>query len=80
MIHLHKIMKAEAELDKAHIQSLLWNYEELSPLITNVDASYTRLLRSLDVVVRNYDTSLISMLRDAKEKNKVRLELDAYFD
>lgn len=74
------MMKAQVELDKAPIQILIWNYEELLPLISNVDDSYTWLFRSLDVVVRKYDTPSIGMLTDAKENNQVRMELDVYFD
>jgi len=76
-LHLHK---PHVELDKARIQSLIQNYEQLSPLITSVEASYAWFFRSLDVPVRKYDTLLIGALIEAKEKNQVRLELDAYFD
>jgi len=73
-------MKLLVELDKSRIRSLIQNYEELSPLITSVEASYSRLFRSLDVTVRKYGTSSIGMLTEAKENNQVRLELDTYFD
>lgn len=78
-LHLHKMMKPQVELEKPCIQSLIWNYEELLPLVTSVEASYAWLYMSLDVMVRNYGTLLIGMLSEAKEKNQVRLELDAYF-
>lgn len=79
-LHLQKMMKPQVALDKACIQSLIQNYEELSPLITNVEASYACLFRSLDVVVRKYGAPLIRTLTKVKEKNQVRLDLNIYFD
>lgn len=79
-LHLQKLMKLQVELDKARIWSLIQNYEELPPLITNVEVSYARLFKSLDVRVRKYGTPSIGTLIEAKEKNQIRLELDAYFD
>ena len=79
-IHLHKMMKPQLELDKAHIRSLIPKYEELPLLITIVESSYARLFRSFDVMVRKYGTLAIGKLTEAKEKNQVRLKLDAYFD
>jgi len=58
---------------------MIQNYKELPPLISNVEASYTWLFRSLDIVVRKYGTPSFGMLTEAKEKNQVKLELDAYF-
>lgn len=78
-LHLHKMMKPHVELDKACIQIQIWNYEELPPLITSIEASYARLQRSLDVMVRMYGTPSIGMFTEAKEKNQVRLELNTYF-
>jgi len=48
--------------------------------ITSIEASYARLYKDLDVMVRKYGTPSIGMLTEAKEKNQVKLELDAYFD
>lgn len=55
LLHLHKIMKPQIDLDRESFSSIIQNYEELPPLIPNVEALYTQLFRSLDVVARNYD-------------------------
>lgn len=78
--HLHKMMNLKVELDKACIRSQIQNYEELSPLITSIEALYAQLYKSLDVVVRKYGTPSIGRLTEAKEKNQFSLQFDAYFD
>jgi len=70
-LHLHKMMKLEVDLEKSCILSLIQNYEEIMPLITNVEAPYARLYRSLYVVVRKYGTLSIKTLTKAKEKKQV---------
>lgn len=42
-LRLHKMMKLKVELEKSCIWSLIQNYEEIMPLITNVEASYAQL-------------------------------------
>ncbi len=44
-------MKPQVDLDKAWIQMFIQNYEHLPPLITNIEASYAQLFRSLDGIV-----------------------------
>lgn len=76
LLHLHKIMKPQVELEKEHIWCQIYNYEEIPPPITSIEASYTWLYKSLDVVMRKYGILSIGRLTEAKDKNKVRLELN----
>ena len=55
-------MKPKAELDKAHIQILIQNYEQLPPLIISIEASHAWLIRSLDVIVRMHKIPSIGIL------------------
>jgi len=73
-------MKLQAELDKAQIHMLIQNYEQLPPLITNIEASYSWLFKSLDVMVRTHKIPSIGSLVQTIKKNQVLLEVDKYME
>lgn len=74
------MMKPKVVELKAHIQSQIWNYEELPHLISSFQASHARLFRSMDAIVCTHAIPSIGTLTEVKTKNQVRLELDMYFD
>lgn len=79
-LYLHNMLKPWAELDKAQIQNLIWNYEQLPPLITNIEVSYTQLFKSLDVIVRRHKIHSIGSLTQAMKKNQVLFEVERYME
>ena len=80
LLHLPKMMKPMAVELKTHIRSQIWNYEELTQLITSLQASHAWVFRSMDVVVRAHVIPSIGTLTEAKTKNQVRLEMKTYID
>jgi len=79
-LHLPKMMKPKAIEIKERIPSQIWNYEELSQLITSLQVSHAWVFRSMDFVVHADAIPSIGTLAKAKTKAQVRLELDLYFD
>jgi len=79
-LHLPKMMKFSAVELKAHIQSHFQNYEELSQLITSIQASHACVFKSMDVVVHTHAIPYIGTLTQVKTKAQVRLEIDSYLD
>jgi len=79
-LYFHKIMKPWVELDKALIQMLIWNYENLPLLITSIEASYAQFFKSLHVIVRTHKIPSIGSLAQAIKKNQVLLEVDKYME
>jgi len=73
-------MKPQAEIDKQWILMLIQNYEQLPPLITSIEASYARLLKSMDVIVRTHKIPSIGTLTQAIKKNQVLLDVDRYIE
>lgn len=67
-LHLPEMMKANTIELKAHIQSQIWNYEELPHLINSTQASHARVFKSMDVVVRTHLMPSIVTLTQAKIK------------
>ena len=57
---------------------LIRNYEKVPLLITSIEASYVRLYRSLDVIVRTHKIPLIRTITQAMRKNQVMLEVHGY--
>ena len=79
-MHLPKMKKLMVVELKEQIQSHIWNYEELSQLITSLQGSHAQVFMSMDVIVHMHAIPFIGTLTKAKTKNQVRLELDMYFD
>lgn len=80
LLHLLKMIKPRVVDQNAHIQSQIWNYEELPQLITSLQGSHARVFRSMNVVVSAHSIPSIGTLTKAKTKAQVWLELDSYFD
>ena len=79
-LHLPKMMKPRAVELKAHIQSQIYNYEELSQLITSLHDSHACVFKSMDVVMRAHVIPSIGTLTQVKTNKQVWLELDLYFN
>lgn len=59
---------------------LIENYDQLSPFISSIQASYVWLYNSFDVMLRNNKIPSIGSLDDVKPKNQVRIEIDEYVE
>lgn len=79
-LYLHNMMKPQVELDKAQIHMLIPNYEQLPPLITNIEPSYASFFRSMDIIVRTHKIHSIRTLTQAMRKNQVMLEVTRYIE
>lgn len=71
LLYFPKMTKPQAKLDKANVWMLIQNYEQLSPFINNIQASYALLYKSLDVMVRTHMIPSIGSLTEAKHKNQL---------
>jgi len=80
LLHFPKMIKPRAVELEAHIQSQIWNNEELRHLITSLQYSHARVFNNMDVVVHAHVIPSIGTLTQAKTKAQVQLELDSYFD
>lgn len=59
---------------------LIQNYEKITSFISNIQASYAWLYKSLDVMVKTHRIPLINSLIEAKQKNEVQLEIERYME
>ena len=75
-----KMMNPKAVELKERIRSQIRNYEEFQQLITSLQTSHARVLKSMDIVVCTHVISSIRTLTQEKTKVHVRLELDSYFE
>lgn len=80
MLNMPKMMKPKVVELKDHIWSQIWNYEDLSYLITSLQASHARVFKSMDVVVHTHVIPSIGKLIEVKTKAPLRLKLDSYID
>lgn len=80
LLYFPKMMKPRVVEMKARIQSQIWNYEDLSQLITSLQASHACVFKIMDVVVHAHVIPSIGTLTQVKTKAQVWLELDSYFD
>ena len=71
LLHLPKMMKPRVVKLKARIWSQIRNYEELPQLITSIQASHARVLKSMDVVLHTHAIPYIRTLTQAKKKKQV---------
>ena len=73
-------MKPHVELDKAKVQMLIQNYDQLTPFVSSIHASHAQLYDNLDVMIRMNKIPSIGSLTESKHKNQVRLEIDRYME
>ena len=73
-------MKPQSKLEKEKVRIFIQNYEQLTPFINNIQASYVWFYNSLDVMVRKHKTPSIGSVTDAKPKNQVRQEVEKYLE
>lgn len=54
---------------------LIQNYEHIAPFVSNIQASYAWLYKSLDVMVRMHKILSIGSLTKGRPKNQVHIEI-----
>lgn len=79
-LHLPKMMKPQAKLDKVKTPMSIQYYEQLASFVYGIHDSYSWLYKSLDVMVRTHMLSSIGSLNEAKYKNRVSLEINEYME
>ena len=71
LLHLPKMMRADAVELQARIWSQIHNYEDLPQLITSTQASHARVFKSMDVVVHTHAIPSLGNLTHEKTKKQV---------
>jgi len=71
LLHMPMMIKPKVVELKAWIRSQIQNYEELSQLITCLQASHAHVFKSVDVVVHAYAMPSIGTLTQVKKKAQV---------